>query len=131
MLSEAYDGNENALVEIQRQSGASLNSCVEASRSITFTVDDPSCPPLPSPLSSVIDAAGGKADGISSESEPASPKDVIGGDGGTAFASDSAPMAPVKVGITLAHDVCTPRSPNACVFSLAHRRAGPRTTTSS
>ena len=70
---------------------ASLDSCAEASRRLTYTIADPS------PLSSVIDAAGGKADGISSESEPASFKDVIGDGGGTAVASEgeSAPMAPV------------------------------------
>ena len=89
---------------------ATLDSCAEASRRLTFTVDDPSCPPPPSPPPFVIDAAGGKADSISSESEPASFKDVIGDGGGTAVASEgeSAPMAPVKVGITLAHDVRTP-----------------------
>eukprot|EP00315_Gephyrocapsa_oceanica_P047247 CAMPEP_0185532578 /NCGR_PEP_ID=MMETSP1366-20130426/108016_1 /TAXON_ID=38817 /ORGANISM="Gephyrocapsa oceanica, Strain RCC1303" /LENGTH=697 /DNA_ID=CAMNT_0028144301 /DNA_START=2063 /DNA_END=4159 /DNA_ORIENTATION=- len=77
---------------------ATLDSCAEASRHLTFTVDDPSCPPPPSPPPFVIDAAGGKADGISSESEPASFKDVIGDGGGTAVASEgeSAPMAPVK-----------------------------------
>ncbi|EOD22045.1 hypothetical protein EMIHUDRAFT_469682 [Emiliania huxleyi CCMP1516] len=52
---------------------ASLDSCAEASRRLTF-VDD--LPPL-SPLSSVIDSAGGKADGISPESEPASLNDVV------------------------------------------------------
>ena len=78
----------------------------ETSRRLTFTVDKTSCPPLPSPPPFVIDAAGGKADSI----EPASFKDVIGDGGGTAVASEgeSAPMAPVKVGITLAHDVRTP-----------------------
>ena len=116
---------------------ATLDSCAEASRRLTFTVDDPSCPPPPSPPQFVIDAAGGKADGISSESEPASFKDVIGDGGGTAVASEgeSAPMAPVKVGITLAWP--GPRRAHARitkrlrVFSLAHRRAGSRTTTSS
>ena len=102
----------------------------ETSRRLTFTVDDPSCPPPPSPPPFVIDAAGGKADSISSESEPASFKDVIGDGGGTAVASEgeSAPMAPVKVGITLWP---CPRRAHAritCVFSLAHRRAATRTT---
>ena len=109
---------------------ASLDSCAD-SRRLTYTIADPS------PLSSVIDAAGGKADGISSESGPASLKDVIGDGGGTPVASEgeSAPMAPVKVGITLAWP--GPRRAHARitkrlrVFSLAHRRAGPRTTTSS
>ena len=70
---------------------ASLDSCAEASRRLTYTIADPS------PLSSVIDAAGGKADGISSESGPASLKDVIEDGGGTPVASEgeSAPMAPV------------------------------------
>ncbi|EOD27539.1 hypothetical protein EMIHUDRAFT_468827 [Emiliania huxleyi CCMP1516] len=84
--------------------GATFDSSAKAARRLTFTVDKTSCPPLPSPPPFVIDAAGGKADSI----EPASFKDVIGDGGGTAVASEgeSAPMAPVKVGITLAHDAC-------------------------
>ena len=70
----------------------------EASRRLTFTVDKTSCPPLPSPPSSVIDSDGGKADGSSSESEPASLK-VIGDGGGKAVASEgeSAPTDPVGI----------------------------------
>ena len=113
---------------------ATLDSCAEASRRLTFTVDDPSCPPPPSPPPFVIDAAGGKADGISSESEPASFKDVIGDGGGTAVAAEgeSAPMAPVKVGITLAWP--GPRRAHARItkrLRVGHRRAASRTTTSS
>jgi len=111
----------------------------ETSRRLTFTVDKTSCLPLPSPPSSVVDSAGGKHDGISSESEPASLNDVIGN--GNDVPSESAPRAPV--GITSlspsllgaevsVHAKSTFRaispSPNTCVFALAHRRAASRTT---
>ena len=67
----------------------------ETSRRLTFTVDKTSCPPLPSPPLSVIDSAGGKHDGISSKSEPASLNDVIGN--GNDVPSESAPTAPVGI----------------------------------
>ena len=108
--------------------GATFDSSAKAARRLTFTVDKTSCPPLPSPPPFVIDAAGGKADSI----EPASFKDVIGDGGGTAVASEgeSAPMAPVKVGIALAwpttcarqdHQTlaCLPR-PQACGVKNDH-----------
>ena len=108
----------------------------ETSRRLTFTVDKTSCPPLPSPPLSVIDSAGGKHDGISSKSEPASLNDVIGN--GNDVPSESAPTAPVGI-MSLSPSllgaevsVRTPRalspSPNTCVFALAHRRAASRTT---
>ena len=99
---------------------ASLDSCAD-SRRLTYTIADPS------PLSSVIDAGGGKADGISSESGPASLKDVIGDGGGTPVASEgeSAPMAPVlledevrahaRINIIRA----TSKPPNTCVAPSA------------
>ena len=111
----------------------------ETSRRLTFTVDKTSCPPLPSPPLSVIDSAGGKHDGISSKSEPASLNDVIGN--GNDVPSESAPTAPVgitslspsllgaevSVRTPRAHSVQSPRLRTAA-SALAHRRAASRTT---